>query len=136
MLTFQHYHPEASAFKHNMIVSTRLEKTGIINLIFARFFHNFGKEPLKEISKETEYPTALGHAYFAESLVSKYKDRILSLAPNADVEKNSKNCRDHMKIKNRMKKKQIEKIKSKGHYKKLPVFTKADNMLSEFEYGN
>jgi len=129
------YHPEENAFEHVRIVTERLLKTDDPDLVMAAIFHDIGKLAMNIGNSKEGWPTAPKHPEFGAEMVDKYRDWIWWFGANPDnvkflVKYHMKFHHDLPKMrKNHPIKREIE---SSSLYHKLELFSKADNMLYNF----
>ena len=129
------YHPESNVYEHIKIVTDRLITTGDIDLILAGLYHDIMK--LKAAEKTLEKTgkfRAFGHEQMGSKIVQRDVEFIKDMG--ADVDMVESIVLNHMRMKkiSEMKKSKVEILKSLPAFEKLMVFTKADNMLTEFKF--
>jgi hypothetical protein len=124
------YHPEDNVFEHTKIVVNRCIATGDIDLVLAGFFHDIFKFKLNKVNEKTGYNTAIGHEREAALLVLSMGDLIVSFG--GDVGMVAAICLDHMRVKllKEMRKSKREQLMKQPHFRKLLIFSQADDMLN------
>ena len=126
------YHPEPNAREHVKIVTERLILTGDPDLIMSGLFHDITKKLDAKINPKTGWPTSPGHDRGGARIAREHSDFVQSMGANIDNV--FEICEQHMRVKqiNDMRPKKQEALKNLPTWKKLEIFTLADNMLSEF----
>lgn len=128
------YHPEPNCYEHIKIVTSRLMKTGDIDLILAGLYHDIGKRETVKTNPRSGFPMTPGHEHIAAKLVERDKEFVRSMGAN--VKNVQEITKYHMKMKqmSRMRPVKQQTVKDLKTYDKLCIFTKADSMLKTFEY--
>lgn len=133
------FHPEANTFEHIKIVTERLIKTGSIELIVSGIFHDICKFDVMRINPKSGFPTSPGHEFVAVKFIDSNKeiqDWIRNLG--ADLEKVKGICENHTRItqlpimRETKRNAYITEWKSKNILGSLLIFSRADDMLTEF----
>ena len=126
------WHSESSCYEHIKIVVTRLIKTGDIDLVLAGLFHDLGKLQCAKLNPKTGYPSTIGHENIGGELVFENRSFIKTLGGNVDTVYDI--VKNHMRIQqyDNMRPHKKHEMEGLSVYKKLLIFTKADDMLNEF----
>jgi HD superfamily phosphodiesterase len=126
------YHPEPNAYEHVKIVTERLMLTGDPDLIMAGLFHDITKKIDAKINPKSGWPTSPGHDRGGARVARKHSDFVQSIGANIDNV--FEICEQHMRIKqiDDMRPSKQKALRDLSNWKKLEIFTLADNMLSEF----
>lgn len=130
------YHPEPNCYEHVRIVTSRLMKTGDIDLVLAGLYHDIGKRETVKTNPRSGFPMTPGHEHIAAKLVERDKEFIREMGGN--VKNVQEIAKYHMKMKqmSRMRPSKQQAVKDLKNYDKLCVFTKADSMLKTFNYDS
>ena len=127
------YHPEANAYEHIKILTTRLMITGDIDLILAGLYHDIGKliAANKTFEKLGKF-RAFGHEHLGAEWVMRDVEFIESMGGDVDVVHEI--VKNHMRMKQltNMKKSKVESMEALPTWEKLKIFTRADSMLVPF----
>ena len=133
------FHPEESAFEHVKIVTERLISIRDLTLIACGIFHDICKVDTVKINEKTGFPTSPGHEISAVKFIeSDLEVQRWILEFGADLEKVKGICLNHMRIhqlpqmREEKRKKYISQWELDGILGKLLIFSKADDMLIEF----
>ena len=143
------YHPEGNTYEHIRIVTTRLIKTGDINLILAGLFHDICKldaakknqavlltnDPVMfENMKAEGTLKTYGHEHLASNYVVDNTEFVRKMGAN--VKKVAMIVENHMRIKqmSNMREQKIKVMIELPVFKELLIFKEADNMLKPFLY--
>lgn len=130
------FHPEESAWEHVKIVTERLIQTGDIDLVMAGIFHDIGKFVMNKTSEKTGFPSAPGHDKFGAEKALQHREWIKTFG--ADPVIVSEICENHMRMKqmDKMRSSKQQKMLELKSWDKLQIFTRADNMIDNFEWKN
>ena len=132
------YHPEPNCKLHIEIVTTRLMKTGDINLILAGLFHDIGKRETIRINPKSGYIMTPGHEMIATKLLEKEENIEFVTSLGANIEAVHFIVKNHMKMKqfSNMRKSKQEMLAQSEFFPALQIFSKADSMLKTFEWDS
>ena len=130
------YHPEANVFEHIKIVTERLIPIMDINLIMTGCLHDLFKHDAKRFSDTGDAYTCFGHEVLAANFIQtnrEIRDWITRFGGDVDLVENL--CRDHMRIHylDEMRPAKRNRLVGSTHFKKLSIFTLADDMRSDFD---
>ena len=130
------WHPEGSTYDHIKIVTERLIITGDIDLIMSGFFHDLYKLETTKTNPKTGHPSAFGHEVGSARLVLEPDNQEFIKKMGADVDIVHGIVKNHMRIKqiNEMRNIKQNELKELVYFDKLEIFTRADTMLSEFNF--
>lgn len=133
------YHPEESAYEHIRIVTERLSDTKDMTLVMSGVFHDIMKAALARPNPKTGWPTSPGHGESAALFIDAHEEiQKWILAQGADLTKVKDICYYHMRMNHLQDmradkaKSYIQKWKDAGVWEYLQVFSRADDMLTEW----
>lgn len=130
------FHPEPSAYHHIQIVTERLFSTDDPVLVMTGILHDIFKFDCVRINDKTGFPTSPGHDKFAaEALKNDNSLREFCESFGADPDEVAYMCEQHMRVKGIgvMRPKKAEELRNNPLFKKLEIFTQADDMLNDFD---
>jgi len=126
------FHPEPNGYYHIRTVTERLMTTGDIDLVLAGLFHDIGKLDVVKPHPRCNFVMTPGHDRASLRYVDKHKDWIEKCGADPEIVREIVSQHMRIKILSEMRETKQDEIKNLKSYPKLLIFTKADDMLTEF----